>query len=728
MNWTTHWRRRLTSAPSRNPLMSGRYVLALLLSLGSAQICLGQTAEQTKKTVLGKDCAGINFQKEGYTVKSSHIDDPFAFLPWVKIREQRAASEISDLVDGQPFRYDTAVTQALDIIDKENFLPDTSEVRVRIRLEFVSVENCSGGHLDLLYRVYSTQIRPVLNSVPEARVTERQAPQTTAGLSSAIVPSNNPVRLTPTAGYDSTDKLSGGGRLEITPEHLWKLPFNSIIIEGQGSSAMRSISAALFGSTDSVGWLAYSEWRLNYSHYSLPTGSGELSGGHLSVQFSGLTKPLAHGNMTARFGGVLEGGNRQSALRDLRLAPDTMSSAAFGALKLYAGLNSRLPHNVLSASYGLELGAVGPAARVDWRKHIGDIRHEFWYTLGEHRLLSLESRLTAGSIQIPGMIPLSERFFGGNYEKLFIPGDSWQIREGPVIRAIAGSKFYRTADGDGGDRFFSYNLTAAYALWGQPLVPVELSKGSQVRELIQGQITSATSIEQIHYLTKDPHYVNLATQLPAVQSALGDLKVAVAAAQGARPGQFTAQFKACTGAITMATLRAKRAAQSKDVKQYDPLTSLLSISGDDENRLAKVSQACLTDLNGALGGDQAIAVASASLEGVRSQMEGELSKIDQRRAESQAKADMAFTQRTLDTLFNEVNIYSVSPVFVFDVAKLGTEMGRIGGVRYGPGVGLRLELASVVHFTAGYAWNIRQGPGEGSGAIFFSLGLRDLFH
>jgi hypothetical protein len=39
-----------------------------------------------------------------------------------------------------------------------------------------------------------------------------------------------------------------------------------------------------------------------------------------------------------------------------------------------------------------------------------------------------------------------------------------------------------------------------------------------------------------------------------------------------------------------------------------------------------------------------------------------------------------------------------------------------------------LELASYVNFTAGYAWNVNRQPGEGKGALFFSLGVKDLFH
>jgi hypothetical protein len=109
-------------------------------------------------------------------------------------------------------------------------------------------------------------------------------------------------------------------------------------------------------------------------------------------------------------------------------------------------------------------------------------------------------------------------------------------------------------------------------------------------------------------------------------------------------------------------------------------------------------------------------------------MLAEFNQINQPSAAKKAKDDMAFTRRTLNTLFNDVNIYSISPVFVFDVARIGPANGGLGGTRYGPGGGIRLELASVAHFTLGYAWNVKRGPGEGRGNVFFSIGIRDLFY
>lgn len=711
------------------PAVVAAHVLLLTLLLWAAPVCQGQAEVETSQTIPLRGCEHINFEREGYRVRSSRIEDPFDFLPWVRTRQQRAASEIATLVDGKPFLYSTARDQAREIIERENFLPDTRDVRVKIRLELLTVENCSNLSLDIVYRVYSTQIMPLLSSLPEKRLIERRFPQSAAGMTTVDVPSRRPIHFNPLAGYDSTNNLFLGARLEMTPQRLWKLPFSSLNLQGQGSSEIGVVSASLTGSNDSEGWLARSEWLLNYNYYSLPTGEGNIKGGDLSAQFTGVTKPLAQGNLAVRFGGLLEAGNRQSAIRNLRLAADTVPGSAFGALKLYVGLASRLRRNVFSASYGLELGSAGVAARVDWRKHIGDLRHELWYPIGDHRILDLESRFTIGAIQVPGKIPVPVRFFGGNNEEVFLPGDSWQIRANPVIRAIPGSSLYRTNAGDGGDKFLSYNLTAAYSLWRKPLVPAEIVRDADFNAELQTAIEVVTGNLQNYHATKDPHYAEVIALLPSVQTTLDDLKQAVQNAQQTRPGQLEMQFDDCLKAINTAGRRTRSAVQAADVgQQYGSVRALLTPSIEvDENRLAKV-MTCVTMLNETLGSDASIAAVSTNLDGIRSKMEAAFGAIDQSQAESRAKAEMAFTRRTLSTLFNEVNLYSVGPLFLFDVAKLGSGSSGFGELRYGPGAGLRVEFASAAHFTAGYAWNIKPRPGEGRGTLFFSLGLRDLFH
>ncbi len=638
-------------------------------------------------------------------------------------------TRIAALVLGKPFRYATAVGEALKIIEEENFLPDTSEVRVKFRMEFVSIKNCSDKRLDLLYRVYSTQIMPVLSAAPEARVQERELPQKASGVVDVDVAESRPFHFLPLLGYDAADKFLAGGQFKVQSKRAGAVAF---LIEGAVSSQIQNVSAAMSGSSDSTSWLAHSEWFLSYSYRSLPTGVGALKDASLSAHFSAVSQPLANGNVTFRFGAGVEGGHRQSSLQGMRLGQRTVQNSPVGSMKIFAGIDSRFRHSVFSASYGLELGTAGRHVAVDWIKQLADVRHEFWRSIGDHRNLDVESRFTFGHIRVASKIPLREQFFGGSYEELFVPGESWQIRSAPMIRAIPGHRLFRTANADGSDRFLSYNLTAAYPVWRKPLVPLELSKDDEFNSLLEGQLTNATSFEQLHFLTRDPHYLKLVEFIqkpqsaPLVQTRLIDLKAKVKSAQQQHAGQFGTEFSTCLDTIDDAYSRANSGAHAKPEQQYGFVMALLS---EDEDQLGEVIRSCITELNGpaALNGDRELGMGGDHLDHTRRSMESELAQIDQAAAEKNAKADMAFTRRTLRTLFHDVDIYSVSPVFVFDIARLGPRRGGFGGTRYGPGAGVRFELASTAHFTLGYAWNTAAGAGEGKGAVFFSLGLRDVF-
>jgi len=691
----------------------------------------GHHANAQSSAVADQSCAGIDLEREDYSVRSSHINDPFEFLPWVKAREKNAAAQISALIDQKPFRYEQVIGQSLKIIEDQNFLPDTSETRVKLRVLVVRVANCTNKSVDVIYGVYSTQLMPVLSAAPESRVEERKEPEQSAGLVNVNVPDSRPVRFMPHFAYDATDKFSGGGRFEFTRKSGGRF-FTSASVEGEGSSDMHTIVAKLKGAADDVGWLAHLDWNIEFENSSLPTDSGTLKRGNLLAQFEGATRPLANGALFLRFGGRVESGNRQSELTNVHLTPDTVSNSPYGALKLFVGAASRFKNNSLSASYGLQLGTASRSINVDWTKQIGDIRHEFWSTIGDHHSLDLESRLTLGHIHIRNEIPVAERFFGGNHEQTFMTSDAWEIRANPVIRAIPGSSLFRTPFGAGGDNFFSYNLTAAYAIWRRALVPTELSKDPEFKAILDGQLTSAEEFEKLHFLTKDKHFEKTAEFIkepqtaPQLQSALTALSTAVATAQSAHPGQHENEFQECLSAIRRAASRAKNGEKAKGEKLYGYVAALLSV---DEDLLNEVNNACITTLNGSavLNGNPTIAAAGSRVEQIRQMMEAEFAKIDESAAVKKSKEDMIFTRHTITTLMNDVNLYSVSPLFVFDVARLSEKSAGFGGVRYGPGAGLRLELVSAVNFSAGYAWNTNRGPGEAKGSFFFSMGLRDLF-
>jgi len=709
-----------------NLLVRVVFILLLFVSWYVPSVCVAQPAQQ----VSDGSCNGLDLEQAGFSVRGFRVVDPFNFLPWVRARERRAATRIAALIVNKPFLYRDVRDGALKIIEEENFLPDASEPRVRIRVEFVSLQNCSNKSVDVVYRIYSSQIMPVLSGAPEERAEEPRKPEEAAGAENVDVPETKPVRLIPIAGYDATQKLFGGGRLEIRQKRPSGF-VNYGSFEGLGSSQMHLISANIKGSKDDLGWLAHLDWSVDFNNFSTPTGAGKLKGGNLLAQIAGTSRPLSNGSFLFRFGGLVEGGQRQSDLVDPTLSSDTVANSPFGTIKLFVGVASRFRHNSFSGSYGLQIGAADRVARIDWAKHIADVRHEFWYTFSNHSVLDLESRFNLGLINVRNKIPLAERFFGGNHEDTFISSDSWQIRANPVIRAIPGKRFFRTAAGDGGDRFFSYNLTAAFSLWQRPLVPPELANDDEFNKLLNAQLVNAESFTELHFLTKDEHFAKVAEFItkpdtnPTVQAALATLSTAVAAARGSHTAQHETEFEACEDAITDAESRARNGAKAKGERQYGYVAALLS---SDEDLLNEVVKACVNTLNGSgvLNGDPAISAAGSRVDQIRTSMESEFGQIDEAAAKKKAKDDMVFVRRTIETLLNDVNIYSVSPVFVFDAARLKSHNTSAGGMRYGPGLGLRLELVNAISFTGGYAWNVKSGPGEGRGSFFFSMEVRDI--
>jgi hypothetical protein len=102
--------------------------------------------------------------------------------------------------------------------------------------------------------------------------------------------------------------------------------------------------------------------------------------------------------------------------------------------------------------------------------------------------------------------------------------------------------------------------------------------------------------------------------------------------------------------------------------------------------------------------------------------------IDTGRSAQRAAEDVGYAARALDVITKQMNVTSISPVFIFDVAHIDpAATDPHGGTRYAIGGGIRLTLVSTVSVTATYAVNPRRGPGEGAGALVFSLTTRNLF-
>jgi hypothetical protein len=129
------------------------------------------------------------------------------------------------------------------------------------------------------------------------------------------------------------------------------------------------------------------------------------------------------------------------------------------------------------------------------------------------------------------------------------------------------------------------------------------------------------------------------------------------------------------------------------------------------------------------GADKVRALANEGkrLATLHSQMLNDLKLIVPTDPESKTRRDIDYAVQSLDVVFRELNLYAVSPILIFDVARLGpSKNSGFGGARYGLGAGVRFSLVSL-DLNLGYAGNLNRRRGEGRGAFVFSLDVADLF-
>ena len=98
----------------------------------------------------------------------------------------------------------------------------------------------------------------------------------------------------------------------------------------------------------------------------------------------------------------------------------------------------------------------------------------------------------------------------------------------------------------------------------------------------------------------------------------------------------------------------------------------------------------------------------------------------EKKAESKAKRDMIYPRRIFSELVNDANLIALSPVALFDAARLWQRDQTGSKTRFAIGPGLRLSIVSL-DVTAGYAWNPNRQPWESRGAFLFRMEASNLF-
>jgi hypothetical protein len=670
----------------------------------------------------------------GRTVKSIKVSSPFDFIPAVSHGFGQLAGTLP-LKEGSPFNK-RAYSEGVGIITTSVL---TGYVDGFTAMRFIAtvprLENCTADSVEVRYVVYSSVFPPLAGNSFEVRQGEVEKPASTGGSLST----RGRFLIVPDGGYNHTRRGYAGGLIQSeTPVSI----FDHIKVRSSASSN------SLLGSIDLSGkrmlarhYLDQAEWHLNSTYRDEPAGAFRLKEAKLAASFFGQTKEIAASKPVAHYAVSLAGGHQQGTSLD-------SVNSSYGDLKAISGLQWQQGSSALSGSYGLQLGSTFNQHSIDFAKHILDLRYSWYFSplpkyrkpgdfddrpgfIGKvHRPFSLEGQANAGLIQTFGVVPAPERFFGGNQESApFIENQPWDVRGGPYIRSIPENQIgaINPAFGVGGTRFYSLNLTLAKAVMGKPLLPKELSDQGFV-DALDGGIATAKLATTNTYLAQDPEVVKARDvargAVTALATEVGKLRTALPGFSFGPP------------------VDAKIAGTLKDLKSKSMSAILITdvVLNGNGTRIAylmdTLTPALLADLDkveAALTAPE-LAATAGNVHALRNSLQTALDELRKdwvppgaaarERAKVQANQDMATAEKVLNALLYQLNIYSVAPVGVFDVARVWPSGV---GVRYGIGGGVRVSVVNA-NFTVGYAANPVRSNKEGPGALFFKLDVLELFH
>ena len=670
--------------------------------------------------IAGSQCPPVN-NLSSFKIRHAKIVDPWNVFRFGRGSTDPAAKAVSAL-EGKPYSQ-SEVNEVWKTVEQYRLLP------LDLQVSYVAVGSCTQAEVDVTFMVISFFLSPQIT-----------IPNKVDPVSAAAPPPPH-FRLYPDLGYNATDNLYAGG----TAAFSWnsdRLPVSTLTVNGYGSSTLRWIDCELKGERDSTAsWLAHAEWAARYVNYLSPTTSEDLKRGRLTANFFGYTRPTK--NLVFHFGAVAGGGNDQSGFEQPSLAHNVVPSGGYSGLKLYGGFTGQRERQDFSLAYGIELGgSVNTSLLNDWHKQVGNVQYAFWIPFGDHRQLEVEQMFAAGGVGVNQTVPVGELFFGGNRQTFFVSDQSFKVLSNPYIRSLPANSFYNTSRGVGAEAFFSYNLTVAATAWRKPLVPSELNVTDKLCQKLRsadtstltpdqatkqdlckklnGQFTSATNILEAANAIDDGRLKKMQGTLPALQSALSDLLGVAQSAQSGLPHATGPLLENCIGAAQSSLGKVQAAAAASLGTAYEDLEDLIPGGASPLSQVVSTCHEALTSIS-------ADTAPVKKLEPLASNLGNQLEAIDDD-ASAKASQFMAYVKRLMFGVLSEVNVVSISPVAVLDIARIGpADQGAYSGTRYGAGPGIRFTLASTVNFTAAYAWNANRHAGEVSGAFYFALTTRNIF-
>ena len=698
-----------------------RIATALLLAAPSSYAAPGPCTDKTTAY-------------DGYTITRVEVKNPIGFItPWGSL--STSLKKGLKLKANAPF-------------SAESFEQDSASLGSTLKAQFASTHETvklsyAGGDilecdpeartLLVVYPIFTSVLPSFIPPSIEQQTSESQRPGTTG----ATRVSERSLVIAPLTGYNETRGTWGGLNFS---DALGKLRLRG---EAEVSGKSGSGHFDVGGNSGPVGKLwDHADWAGTFEYVDLPTGAARFKEGKITGRFSASTKESAKNHVIIRYGAAIEGGHQQSSdtATDLHLMPNS----GYGSLKLYVGVTGRPGTSAFTASYGLQLGSTFLDGVPVFKKHLLDLGYNvnipvpFRRPLGDaedftgplsptvHRSLSIETRITAGLIQDASGTPLAERFLGGNAMRPFVQDSSWVILSNPFIRSIPENQLGALSGTElGGSRFYSANATVSFTVWGKPMIPKELATADpRFPGILNTPFhTAALSLANTSKI-KDPEYIRLsaavsakAVDLSKKLTALSDELKLIPEAIAAGPA-ITPALKEIKRNLLSTRGAASMIASQPDPQVVDQLVtnSLPALSGLIQGLTKSLRDEAQSDLANQI--ELSMNDAKTLGNDIR-----DADNLPSEKYEDQAWQTLAPGHRAIDVFLHELNIYSVSPVAIFDVARVWP-VGE--GVRYGVGPGLRLSLVNA-NFTVGYGFNPQRSDRESVGAIFFKLDVTGLF-
>lgn len=682
------------------------------------------------------------YEDRTFSVREVRIDSP---LRWMFGSVDKKLSEIIDdpsmpIKKGKLFRKQDEDEGFIRVKNKFPELTVSESNRIAFRLARPTLENCdnSAAKLDVVYRVYTFGFSNFLSPLLE--------PGNRDDVKRSVVDTHATEALAnyfpqPLAGFNRSRNPYAGTKLTINQPAglLEKLSLDGIASNKSDEELVRAAGSRERAS----GLVRRFDYILGYHHSNVPATSTNLKEAAGLGQVIATTKPIGTSQLILRFGSALETGNKQSTLSPLQLQPGDVAQSPYGALKAFLGSTLRSGRHEFKASYGIQFGSATKEAKIDFVKHVFYGAANLRFLPKDHRPITIQAEFGGGAIQNRGRVPVAERFFGGNVEHNFIASSDWIIRSDPFIRSFAENTLAQTTAKTfvGGDRFLSTNLTAAFTVWGKPLVPDEVLKEPDFEKLVDFEFNTARNALAISYLEETPEFRKVAEMSFPLAEKLAEIRKLLSNLAAKHLGtEIDNQIQICQGDaddVDDTLSQIKNDLTDGSAKSADLRTLAVGFPTKSPPIPAEVSD-LLDDLNDLKDTDgipdpPAIANLVTQMESSRVAMANSFVEVsDPTKSTAAAKANnrasetMVYPRRVFRELSHEANLFAVSPVLIFDVTRLRQNSLTSSPVRYAVGGGIRLSIVSL-DVTAAYALNPDRKPWERRGAVVFSIEVSNLF-